>query len=147
VLGSDIRIGAESARFAVSFVRAGFSGCDMGTSWLLARIVGAGNAHELLLTGRTIDAAEARSIGLLVDVVPDGTVTDAAVAKAQQVMENTPWGVALTKAVMWSTLEIPGLYAAVDMENRTQAMTTVTRDSEEARRAWVERRPPRFGYE
>jgi enoyl-CoA hydratase len=119
----------------------------MGTSWLLARIVGAGNAHELLLTGRTFDAAEAHRIGLVVAVVDDGTVVDAALAKAREIMQNTPWGVALTKATMWSTLEVAGLHAAVDMENRTQVMTTVTADSKEAQRAFVERRPPEFGYE
>jgi len=45
---------------------------------------------------------------------------------------------------MWSNLEIAGLHAAIDLENRTQAMTTTTSDSTEARRAWLDRRPPRF---
>lgn len=147
VLGSDIRIAAESARFAVSFIKAGFSACDMGTSWLLPRIVGAGRAHELLLTGRLFGAEEARQMGLVIDVVPDGTVVDAALAKAEQIMENSPWGVALTKETMWSNLEIAGLHAGIDLENRTQIMTTTTSDSAEARRAFVERRPPVFGYE
>src|SRR3546814_8373069 len=51
VLASDIRIAAESSVYAVAFIRAGFSACDIGTSWLLPRIVGAGNAHERMLTG------------------------------------------------------------------------------------------------
>jgi enoyl-CoA hydratase len=146
VLGSDIRIAAESARFAVSFIKAGFSACDMGTSWLLPRIVGAGRAHELLLTGRLFDAQEALRLGLVVDVVPDGTVLDAALAKAAQIMENNPWGVSLTKETMWANLEIGSLHAGIDLENRTQTMTTTTEDSTEARRAFVEHRPPRFGY-
>ena len=146
VLGSDVRIASRSARFAVSFIRAGFSACDMGTGWLLPRIVGAGRAHELLLTGRTIDADEAERIGLVIEVVDDGSVLDAARSKARQIMENSPWGVALTKATMWSDLEIPGLHAAVDFENRTQVMTTTTADSSEAALAFVERRRPAFEF-
>jgi enoyl-CoA hydratase len=146
VLGSDIRIGAESARFAVSFIKAGFSGCDMGTSWLLPRLVGASRAHELLLTGRLFDAREAERLGLLIEVVPDGQVVDAALAKAREILQNNPFGVALTKEVMWANLEVASLEAGVDLENRTQAMTTATDDSGEARRAFVERRPPRFEF-
>jgi enoyl-CoA hydratase len=146
VLGSDIRIASESARFAVSFIKAGFSACDMGTSWLLPRIVGAGRAHELMLTGRLFDAHEALRIGLVVDVVADGTVVDAAIAKAREVCENMPWGVALTKEVMWSNLEIAGRHAGIDLENRTQTMTTTTEDSVEARRAFVEHRRPEFRF-
>ena len=58
-LASDIRIAATSARFNVAFVRIGLSGCDIGVSWLLPRLIGASRAYELLLTGRFVDAAEA----------------------------------------------------------------------------------------
>ena len=56
-LHCDIRIAAESARFGSVFIKAGFSSMDMGTSYLLPKIVGAGVARELMLTGRIIDAA------------------------------------------------------------------------------------------
>src|SRR5690606_42038626 len=55
-LGSDVRIAAASARFGVAFVRIGLSGCDIGVSWALPRLIGASRAHELMLTGRIIDA-------------------------------------------------------------------------------------------
>ena len=51
VLGSDIRIAATTARFNAAFIRIGLSACDIGTSWLLPRLVGAARAHELMLTG------------------------------------------------------------------------------------------------
>ena len=51
-LASDIRIAAASAKFNAAFVRIGLSGCDIGVSWLLPRLIGAGRSHELLLTGR-----------------------------------------------------------------------------------------------
>src|SRR5438046_4710711 len=68
-LASDVRIAAASARFNVAFVRIGLSGCDIGVSWLLPRLVGASRAFELLLTGRFVDAAEADRIGLVARVV------------------------------------------------------------------------------
>ena len=59
VLGSDIRIAARSAKFNAAFIRIGLSACDIGTSWLLPRLIGASRAQELMLTGRIFDADEA----------------------------------------------------------------------------------------
>jgi enoyl-CoA hydratase len=145
VLASDIRLAAASARFNVAFIRVGFSGCDMGTGWLLPRIVGAGRAHELLLTGRIVEADEAERMGLVLEVVPDGTVVDRALQEAELIVRNTPLGVAMTKEVMWADLEIPGLAAAIDLENRTQVLTSLTDDAHEAMAAFLERRPARYG--
>jgi enoyl-CoA hydratase len=143
-LGSDVRIAAESARFNVAFVRIGLSGCDIGVSWLLPRLVGASRAWELMLTGRIIDAAEAERIGLVVRVVPDGQVVDAALETAALVRANSPFGVWMTKEVMWSNLEVGSLHAAIDLENRTQILTTFTEDMGEAMAAFLEKRPPDF---
>ncbi|HEX9260648.1 MAG TPA: enoyl-CoA hydratase-related protein, partial [Acidimicrobiales bacterium] len=143
-LGSDIRIAARSARFNVAFVRIGLSGCDIGTSWLLPRLVGAARAHELMLTGRIFDSEEAGRIGLVTEVVPDDTLMDAVLVKAQQIMLNTPFGVALTKEGMWSALEIPGMQAAIDLENRQQIMASASTDHREALAAFLQKRPPRY---
>jgi enoyl-CoA hydratase/carnithine racemase len=146
VCGSDIRIADETAVFAVSFIRAGFSACDLGTSWLLPRIVGAGRAHELMLTGRRFDADEALRIGLVVDVVPGGDVVAAALAKAEQILQNAPASVQLTKQGMWIALETASLAASVEFENRQQVITALTEDGPEAIRAFVEKRPPHFAH-
>jgi enoyl-CoA hydratase len=140
----DIRYGAASARFAASFVRVGLSGGDMGTSWNLARLVGTGRAHELLLTGRVIDAEEAARIGLILDVVPDGEVVNRALQTAELIIRNSPLGVQMTKEIMWSTTQIPDLRSAIDLENRTQVLLTQTDDTKEAMRAFVEKRQPQF---
>jgi enoyl-CoA hydratase len=144
VLGSDIRIAATTARFNAAFIRIGLSACDIGTSWLLPRLIGAARAQELMLTGRLFDAEEALRIGLLVDVVPNEVLLDAALAKAEEIRLNTPLGVALTKEGMWSALEIPGLQAAIDLENRQQIMASFSDDVREMRRAKSEGRPPHF---
>jgi enoyl-CoA hydratase len=144
VLGSDIRLAARSASFNAAFIRIGLSACDIGTSWLLPRLVGASRAQELMLTGRVFDAEEAYRIGLVVDLVDDHALLDAAYAKAEQVMGNAPFGVALTKEGMWTALEIPGMQAAIDLENRQQIMVSATVDHREAMQAFLERRPPHF---
>jgi enoyl-CoA hydratase len=145
VLGSDVRIGAASAKFNAAFIRIGLSACDIGTSWLLPRIVGVARAHELMLTGRIFDAQEAYRIGLLVDVVPEtDALLDAAFTKAAEIIANTPFGVALTKEGMWAALEIPSLQVAIDLENRQQIMASATADHREAMRAFVERRAAHY---
>lgn len=143
-LASDVRVAAASARFNVAFVRVGLSGCDIGVSWLLPRLVGASKAFELLLTGRLIDAAEADRIGLVSRVVPDGSVLDAALSIAEEIAANSPFGVWMTKEVMWSNLEVPSLQAGIDLENRTQILSSTTEDHREAVAAFMEKRPPEF---
>src|SRR3984957_12595282 len=143
-LASDIRIAAASAKFNAAFVRIGLSGCDIGVSWLLPRLIGAGRSHELLLTGRVVDAAEADRIGLVHRVGPDGEVLDAARATAAEITANSPMGVWMTKEVAWSQLEVGGLQAGIDLENRTQILTTFTQDHGEQMAAFLEKRPPHY---
>ena len=81
-LHCDIRIASQSARFGSVFIKAGFSSMDMGTSYLLPRIVGAGVARELMLTGRIIDADEAYRIHLVHEVTAPEDLMDAALRKA-----------------------------------------------------------------
>jgi enoyl-CoA hydratase len=144
-LASDIRIAGASARFNVAFVKLGISGCDIGVSWLLPRLAGASRAWELMLTGRIIDAAEADHIGLVLRVVPDAELMDAALETARQIVANSPWGIRMTKEVMWSQLEVGSLQAGIDLENRTQVVSTMTGDMREAVAAFLEKRPPHFG--
>jgi enoyl-CoA hydratase len=143
-LASDIRVAAASARFNVAFVRIGLSGCDIGVSWLLPRLIGASRAWELMLTGRLVDAEEAERIGLVVRVVPDGEVVDAALETASLIVANSPLGVWMTKEVMWSNLETASLHAGIDLENRTQILTSFSADMREAMAAFLEKRPPDF---
>jgi enoyl-CoA hydratase len=143
-LASDVRVAAASAKFNVAFVRIGLSGCDIGVSWLLPRLIGASKAFELLLTGRFVQADEAERIGLVSKVVGDGEVLDAALGLADLIVANSPFGVWMTKEVMWSQLEVPSLTAGIDLENRTQIVATFTEDHPEALRSFLERRPPQF---
>ncbi|MDP9335345.1 MAG: enoyl-CoA hydratase-related protein [Actinomycetota bacterium] len=143
-LASDVRVASESARFNVAFIRVGLSGCDIGVSWMLPRLIGASRAFELLLTGRLIDATEADRIGLVTRVVPEGRVLDSALETAELIVGNSPFGVRMTKEVMWSQLEIGSLQAGIDLENRTQVLASFTGDLAEAMAAFAQKRPPTF---
>ena len=143
-LACDVRIAGSSARFGDAFVRIGLSGCDVGVSWLLPRLIGASRAFELLLTGRVIDSAEADRIGLVSRVVADHELLQRAIAVAREIVANSPFGVRLTKEVMWNQLEIGSMTAGIALENSTQVMTTFTQDQAEAVAAFREQRPAEF---
>lgn len=143
-LGSDIRIASASARFNAAFIKIGVSACELGLSWLLPRLVGASRAFELMLSGRFIDAGEADRIGLLAGLTADGEVVDRALDMADAICANSPFGVWMTKEVMWSSLETPGLSASMDLENRTQLLGLYTQDHNEAVAAFFDKRSAAF---
>jgi len=140
-LACDIRYAAESASFGAVFIKRGVSACDMGTSYHLPRLVGASRAAELMLTGRVFDAAEAREMALVLDVVPDGEVVERALVTAREIASNPPLAVWMTKETMWQTVDAPSLRHALDIENRTQIMCTATGELTEAFAAFREGRP------
>jgi enoyl-CoA hydratase len=143
-LGCDIRYASVKAVFRAAFINIGVSNCDMGTSWLLPRLIGASRSHELMLTGRTFDAEEALRIGLLADVLAEEQLLARAVAAAEQIAALAPWGVRLTKRGMWSALEIPSERTAVEYEDRQQIMATFSGGVPEAIGAFLEKRPASF---
>lgn len=143
-LASDIRICAEDARFNAAFVRVGLSGCDIGVSWLLPRLIGAARAFEVLLTGRFLDAVEAERVGLVSRVVPGGDLVAEADALAAAITANSPYGVRMTKKVMWAQLETGSMLAGMALEDSTQVSAAMTADHAEAVAAFTEHRPPDF---
>jgi enoyl-CoA hydratase/carnithine racemase len=143
-LGCDIRYAAPEAVFRVAFINIGVSNCDMGTSWLLPRLIGASRSHELMLTGRRVDAHEALQIGMVADVVADGGLPERALQAAGQIASLAPWGVRLTKQGMWSALEIASEEAALEYEDRQQIMATFGRAVPEAIEAFLQKRPAEF---
>lgn len=141
-LHCDVRIASESARFGSVFIKAGLSSMDMGTSYLLPKIVGAGIARELMLTGRIIDADESFRIGLVHEVVPANELIDASLRMARLIASNNPFGVWQTKIGLNAALDAPSLRHAKEIENRTQILTGFTNNPAEAARAHREKRSP-----
>ena len=77
--------------------------------------------------------------------MPDGEVVDAALGIGREIAANSPMGVWMTKEVMWSQLEIGQLQAGIDLENRTQILTSFSGDMVEAMAAFLEKRPAVYG--
>ncbi|HEX4752806.1 MAG TPA: enoyl-CoA hydratase-related protein [Solirubrobacterales bacterium] len=144
-LAADVRVCSTAARFNVAFVKIGLSGCDIGVSYLLPRIVGLGLASELMLTGRMVEAEEAARVGLANRVVEPDDLLACADEMADQIAANSPFGVWMTKQVLGRNVDAGSLRSAIELENRTQVLTTRTDDMKEALAAFVERRPARFG--
>jgi len=143
-LGCDIRYAAPEAVFRAAFINIGVSNCDMATSWLLPRLIGASRSHELMLTGRRVAAEEALQIGLIADVAGEGRLAERALEAAVQIASLAPWGVRLTKRGAWTALEIPSEQAAVEYEDRQQIMSTFGRAVPEAIEAFLQKRDAEF---
>ena len=134
-LACDIRIASESARFCTQFIKLGLGGCDIGVSYTLPRIVGAGPAFDLILTARAVDADKALRLGLVSRISAD--VVGDAVAIAETLCSYGKFGVESTKQVLWANLDASSLEAALHLENRSQILAStggaVARFSEEFR--------------
>lgn len=141
-LACDLRFAAESASFGAVFIKVGVSGADMGSSYFLPRIVGATRAAELMLTGRIFSAAEALDYGLVLEVTPDGEVVDRSLATLRLIAQNPPMAVWMTKETLWRNTDATSLRAALDLENRTQAMCYASGEMDRARDAFVTKIQP-----
>lgn len=135
-LACDFRYAAPSARFNVAFVKLGLSGCDIGVSYMLPRLVGPGQAAELSLTGRLVDAEEALRIGLVNRLVAAEDLLHQAFATAEEISANTLYAVSMTKQVLDRNLDAASLRAAIELENRTQVLGSHTASAAALFRSW-----------
>jgi enoyl-CoA hydratase len=143
-LAADLRVAAESAVFNSTGIVHGLTSTELGASWLLPRLIGAANSNDILYTGRRIDAAEALRMGLVSRVVPTAEVLDHAVEMAEGICHYSPYGVQMTKQVIWANLENTSLAAAIELEDRNQIMLGMTDNLPEAITAFDEKRKPKF---
>ncbi|WP_234817911.1 enoyl-CoA hydratase/isomerase family protein [Mycolicibacterium sphagni] len=133
-LTADIRIGSTSATFGNAAILLGLSGAEMGMSYHLPRIVGAGVAADWMLTGRTVTAEEADRRGLLSQLVGPGELLARSIEIASGIAELAPLGVQLTKRALQVNIAAPGLGPALELENRNQVLSHAT-DEAAARRS------------
>ena len=143
-LAADLRIAGASAQFLVGAVRVGLSAGECGISYHLPRLVGAGRAFEIMLTGRAIAAQEAATIGLAARVVPDAALLGEALASARMIAANAPFSSKHTKQVMWANLEAASLQSAIELENHVQVAGLLSGDFAEACQAFADKRAPVF---
>ncbi|AXK84578.1 MULTISPECIES: crotonase/enoyl-CoA hydratase family protein [Nocardia] len=138
----DMRIAAQSAVFAESFVKVGLIPGD-GGAWLLPRAVGMARASEMAFTGDAIDAATALEWGLVSRVVPDAELLPAAHALADRVAANPPHVLRMTKRLIREG-QHQRLESLLELSAAMQAIAHTTEDHHEAVAAMLDKRPPRF---
>ncbi len=142
-LASDFRVMGTGARFAFLFTKVGLAGADMGSAYLLPRVVGLGRATEMLMLGDTIDAAQAERVGLATRVVPDDDVIATAVALAARLAGGPAFAYRQTKQSLTRELDM-SLSAAVEFEAVTQALLMRTVDFAEFHAAFTVGRQPQW---
>lgn len=142
-LAADIRMAGPDAELNATGIVNGLTSTEMAAGWLLPRLIGASMANDLMLTGRKVDAAEALALGLVSRKTDDGVpVLDAALDVASSMCKFSPYGLAMTKDVLWASLEVASLETAVELEDRNQLMLGFTENLQEAMRAFDAGREP-----
>ncbi len=138
-LACDLRVMAASASFAFLFTRVGLAGADMGSAYLLPRVVGLGRASELLLLGEKVDAQRSLAVGLATEVVPDDELSPRATALARRLAAGPAFAYSATKSLLTRELDM-SLGAAIELEATTQALLMHSDDFEEFYAAWSDGR-------
>ena len=135
----DLIVSGASAKFGYTEVRLGFVAAIVMV--FLLRVVGEKHARELLLTGRLIDAREAHRVGLVNEVVPDGTALARATELAAEIARHSPTALATTKEML-AMVPGMGLTEALRYAVGVNAWTRTTDDLREGVAAFLEKRDP-----
>lgn len=142
-LASDLRVLAESATFHFLFTKVGLAGADMGSAYLLPRVVGLGRATELLLLGEELDAAGALAIGLATRVTADSDLEETVSQLAISLAQGPALAYGTTKLLISRELDMD-LGSAIETEALAQALLMTTEDHAEFFRAFTGKRPPEW---
>ena len=141
-LGADLRFAADSAVFNATGIVNGLTSTEMGVGYLLPRAVGTANANDILLSGRTIDAAEALRIGLVSRQFGDDDLLDEAIAVATDMAQFSPYGLQYSKEALSVGIETTSLVTAIEFEDRNQLLLGFTDNLPEAIRSFRDGRRP-----
>jgi len=138
---ADIRIATPSAKFQANFLSLGLSGCEMGISFFLPRLVGWGVANEILLTDQIVDASRAHGIGLVsVVTAHDDQLRNECQKWAEAMLRSgSKLGLQLTKDGLNRSWESSALATQLAIEDRQQIILST---NQEALNFAKQKRPP-----
>lgn len=142
-LASDLRIMAETASFHFLFTRVGLAGADMGSAYLLPRVVGLGRATEMLLLGEKVTADNALASGLANRVVPLDDLVSTTSELAERLATGPSLAYGTTKILLSRELDMD-LGSSIELEAFTQALMMTTEDHVEFYKAFTGKRPPEW---
>jgi 2-(1,2-epoxy-1,2-dihydrophenyl)acetyl-CoA isomerase len=143
ILPCDVRIAADTAKLSIRFIKMGLIP-ELGSTRLLAQIVGLGHATDMCLTGRMVEADEALRMGLVSQVVPSDQLMEAALAKAEEIANNPTAAVMMIKELLARNPTEPDLEAVMEREQVRDELARRMPDHHEAVTAFREKREPRF---
>jgi len=142
-MGSDLRFGTEKTKTAFLFARVGLAGCDMGACAILPRIIGQGRAAEILLTGRSMSAAEGERWGFFNRLCAPGELLGEAQAMAGRLVSGPTFANGMTKNMLNQEWNM-SIDQAIEAEAQAQAICMQTQDFHRAYHAFVAKETPVF---
>jgi 2-(1,2-epoxy-1,2-dihydrophenyl)acetyl-CoA isomerase len=143
VLPCDVRIASENAAMSIRFIKMGLMP-ELGSTRILAQLVGLGNATDMCLTGRMVSAAEALRMGLVTEVTTPDRLMETALAKADEIANNPTRAVMMIKELLAKNPMEPDLEAVMEREGLRDQIARRHPDHTEAVTAFREKRPPNF---
>ena len=143
-LAADVRLASDQARFGFVFNNRGIVP-DACSSWFLPKIVGISSALELTYSGRIIDASEALKLNLVSSIHDSENLLDNAIDFAKNMVKNSaPVSIALTRQMLWRSLEGSGPYDAHAVESKAIDSRGASEDAKEGVSSFLEKRGAEF---
>ncbi len=142
-LSCDLKVASAQARLGISFVRIGLSGCDMGATYLLPRLIGLTRATEFLLLGSVVPAAEAERLGMINRVVAPEELDANVDELAGRLVRGPALALSMTKKALSRSLDVD-LATELELEAYTQGLSIQSADVREGAQAFLAKRPPHF---
>jgi len=143
ILPFDIRIASTKAQMSIRFIKMGLMP-ELGSTRILAQLVGLGNATDMCLTGRMVGPEEALRMGLVTQVVEPEALFETALAKANEIANNPTRAVMMIKELLAKNPLDPDLEAVMERENLRDQIARRLPDHTEAVTAFLEKRDPQF---
>ena len=144
-IASDFVFAAPRARFVMSFGRIGLVP-DWGAMYLLPRLVGLQRAKEIVMTARNIDATEAKSLGLVMDIIDDESLVVRVQGFARRFANASPDAISLAKQIMAEAFET-SREEALDAEANAQAAANASTYHKDALERFLSKVPLLFDWE
>ena len=143
-LAADVRLASDQARFGFVFNNRGIVP-DACSSWFLPKIVGISSALELTYSGRIIDASEALKLNLVSSIYDSENLLDNALDFAKNMVKNSaPVSIAVTRQMLWRSLEGSGPYEAHIVESKAIDSRGASKDAKEGVSSFLEKRTAEF---
>ncbi len=124
-MAADIRICVPKTKFILSYVNIGLSAADMGSSFLLPRLIGVSRAAEIMYTGRTVMGEEAVQLGIFSRCVEPEKLMETAMEYADCLLEKSEFGLIGTKEALNAAMDGTSMYTQLNFENRNQYISSI----------------------